>query len=161
VNAAVLHEQIAFATCPPASLVVTSPPYPGVHILYHRWQVNGRRETAAPYWIAGCNDGEGASFYNFADRRDPAGDKYFSASLRTLQSIRKVMKNGAYMVQLVAFSRPDEHLPRYLANMRDAGFDEETGQGRIWRAVPNRKWHANLIGITHSAREVVLVHRAS
>jgi hypothetical protein len=34
-------------------LVVTSPPYPGLHILYHRWQVNGRRETPAPYWIAG------------------------------------------------------------------------------------------------------------
>ena len=31
-----------------ASLVVTSPPYPGVHVLYHRWQVDGRRETAAP-----------------------------------------------------------------------------------------------------------------
>lgn len=38
-------------------LVVTSPPYPGVHVLYHRWQVLGRRETAAPYWIAASNDG--------------------------------------------------------------------------------------------------------
>jgi hypothetical protein len=32
------------------SLVLTSPPYPGVHVLYHRWQVDGRRETPAPYW---------------------------------------------------------------------------------------------------------------
>ncbi|MCH8271573.1 MAG: hypothetical protein IH985_10240 [Planctomycetes bacterium] len=36
-----------------ADLVVTSPPYPGVHILYHRWQVDGRKETDAPYWISG------------------------------------------------------------------------------------------------------------
>jgi hypothetical protein len=41
-----------------AKLIVTSPPYPGVHVLYHRWHVDGRRETPAPYWIAGCNDGQ-------------------------------------------------------------------------------------------------------
>ncbi|MCX5653589.1 MAG: DNA methyltransferase [Planctomycetota bacterium] len=57
-----------------ARLVVTSPPYPGVHVLYHRWQVDGRRETPAPYWVAGCNDGQGASFYNFGDRRETAAD---------------------------------------------------------------------------------------
>ncbi len=27
-------------------LVFTSPPYPSVHVLYHRWQVAGRRETS-------------------------------------------------------------------------------------------------------------------
>ena len=26
-------------------LVLTSPPYPAVHVLYHRWQVKGRKET--------------------------------------------------------------------------------------------------------------------
>lgn len=36
-------------------LVLTSPPYPGVHVLYHRWQVLGRRETPAPFWIAGIS----------------------------------------------------------------------------------------------------------
>lgn len=35
-----------------ARLVFTSPPYPNVHVLYHRWQYRGRKETAAPYWIA-------------------------------------------------------------------------------------------------------------
>lgn len=33
-------------------LILTSPPYPGVHVLYHRWQVQGRKETPAPFWIA-------------------------------------------------------------------------------------------------------------
>jgi len=28
-------------------LILTSPPYPGVHVLYHRWQVDGRKETPA------------------------------------------------------------------------------------------------------------------
>ena len=68
------------------ALVVTSPPYPGVHVLYHRWQVDGRRESPAPYWIAGCKDGKGASFYNFGDRRQGAADAYFANSFRTLRA---------------------------------------------------------------------------
>lgn len=150
------------------SLVVTSPPYPGVHVLYHRWQVNGRRETPAPYWVAGCDDGQGASFYNFGDRRETSGDTYFAASLRTLQAIRQVMVPGAYMVQMVAFSSPGDQLPLYLHNMELAGFSEVFPEGaggntmplRIWRDVPHRKWHAALNGKTHSSREVVLIHRA-
>lgn len=142
------------------SLVVTSPPYPGVHVLYHRWQVDGRRETPAPYWIAGCNDGQGLSFYTFGDRK-ATDDNYFPTSLRTLHAIRRVMRKGSYMVQLVAFNRPYDQLHRYLANMRDAGFAEvQTSTSRIWRQVPNRRWHATLLGKTHSSREVVLVHSA-
>lgn len=145
-----------------ASLVVTSPPYPGVHVLYHRWQVDGRRETPAPYWIAGCNDGQGGAYYNFADRRDSAVDKYFTKSLATLKAIRQVMRKRGYMIQMVAFNRPTEQLPRYLENMREAGFEEIViAKGnRIWRQVPGRKWHARQKGETNSAKEVVLVHQA-
>jgi hypothetical protein len=146
-----------------ASLVVTSPPYPGVHVLYHRWQVDGRRETPAPYWISGCNDGEGGSFYNFADRRNPAMDRYFAASLKTLKAIRSVTRKGSYMIQLVAFNRPEEQLRSYLKNMEEAGFEEVTADGtseRIWRHVPGRKWHARQMGKTNSSNEVVLIHRA-
>lgn len=143
-----------------ASLVVTSPPYPGVHVLYHRWQVDGRRESPAPYWIANCNDGEGASYYNFGDRRESAADKYFKTSLRTLSAIRGVMKSGGHMVQMVAFNRPEMHLHRYLENMSEAGFVEISVGNRIWRQVPGRKWHARQKGTTNSSKEVVLVHRA-
>jgi DNA modification methylase len=143
------------------SLAITSPPYPGVHVLYHRWQVDGRRETPAPYWITGCNDGKGASFYNFGDRSEAAADTYFQTSLRTLHSIRRVMQDGGYMVQMLAFNRPEDQLPRYLGNMENAGFAEvRVGNARIWRQVPHRKWHTALIGKTHSSNEVVLVHRA-
>jgi hypothetical protein len=144
-----------------AALVVTSPPYPRVHVLYHRWQVDGRRESPAPYWIAACNDGQGAAYYNFGDRRERDAASYFERSLRTLCATRNVMTHGALMVQLVAFTDPDDHLPRYLANMDAAGFAELRSDGcRRWREVPNRRWHATLRGNTASSNEVVLIHRA-
>ena len=164
-NAADICTNVAMSS---VDLVVTSPPYPGIHMLYHRWQVDGRRETPAPYWIAACNDGQGASFYNFADRRRGAADSYFDESLRTLRGIHRVMKHGALFIQMVSFGDPKIHLRRYLANMEEAGFaevrmDRECGSGRhhrIWRRVPSRNWHATSKGDIHSSREVVLIHRA-
>lgn len=168
-TAADLSKYAPFNTGTKADLVITSPPYPGIHILYHRWQVDGRKETPAPYWIANCLDGKGSSYYNFSDRREGAEDDYFVESLRTLKSLRSVVKDGALVVQMIAFSKPQNQLPRYLHNMEQAGFQEvrETKHGgkitrfrRIWRAVPGRAWYANLKGQTASSREVVLIHRA-
>lgn len=160
-SAARIAEHPPFSSGTKASLAVTSPPYPGIHMLYHRWQVDGRRETAAPYWLAECHDGHGATFYNFAYRSENAADKYFAESLKTLTAIRQVMREGAMFVQMIAFANPKRHLPRYLANMRQAGFVEEpTGHRRIWRTVPSRRWHATLKGALSSSREVVLIHRA-
>jgi hypothetical protein len=161
--------KLAIFTEEKASLIVTSPPYPGVHVLYHRWQVDGRRETPAPYWITETLDGKGASFYNFGDRQDASDNSYFETSLRSLKAIRKVIVDGGFMVQMIAFSRPRTQLPRYLDNMKEAGFVEVLPTGgnsgrrftRIWRSVPNRKWHASIKGQSCSSREVVLVHRAT
>lgn len=152
-----------------ADLVVTSPPYPGLHVLYHRWQINGRRETPAPYWICGSQDGQGNSHYNFGSRYQTGHNAYFDASLRTLRAIRNVLRPGAYMVQLLAFSDPQTQFPRYLANMKAAGFkeidfkqpDSLSCTPRIWRDVPNRKWHATLQGKTCGSKEVVLVHEST
>jgi len=142
-----------------AKLVVTSPPYPGVHVLYHRWQVDGRRESPAPYWITSCNDGQATSFYNFGSRHEPGLTTYFESSLRTLSAIRKVIQPGGIFVQLIAFTNPKNQLPRYLSNMEKAGFKEIRSSGnRIYRNVPNRRWHANSKGRTTGSREVVLVH---
>lgn len=157
------------ATGTKASLVVTSPPYPGIHILYHRWQVDGRRETPAPYWIADCLDGAGSAFYNFGDRRQHEDAPYFHESLRTLRAIRSVLKCGGIMVQLISFAKPRTQLPKYLRNMELAGFREirhamrnesATPFRRIWRPVPQRAWYATLKGSTSSSRELVLLHRA-
>lgn len=146
----------------PADLVVTSPPYPGIHMLYHRWQVDGRKETDAPYWIAACNDGAGAAFYNFADRRRYAEDQYFGKAERSFSAIRSVMRTGATLVQMIAFSEPPRQLRRYLSILERAGFRElrEYGGRRTWRSVPGRRWHANFKGRLSSSREVVLMHVA-
>lgn len=147
-----------------AQLVLTSPPYPGIHVLYDRWQVDGRRETPAPYWIADCVDGHGNSFYTFGDRRRSNMDFYFESLRRAFESVRKVMRVGGWLVQMVGFAEKRKHLPWYLNTLECAGFTEvPLGDGpskRIWRDVPNRKWHANSKGRTSSCREVVLLHRA-
>lgn len=157
-----------FASGNRADLVVTSPPYPGIHILYHRWQIDGRKESPAPYWLAACRDGQGSAYYNMGDRRDLGAAHYFAGLLHSFVGIRQVMKPRAFVVQLVAFADPQRQLPRFLRVMQQAGFDEvrldDAGiagtHRRIWRDVPGRTWHAQSQGRTHSAREVVLVHRA-
>jgi hypothetical protein len=155
-----IHEP--FRTGRKADMVVTSPPYPGIHMLYHRWQVDGRRETPAPYWLSNCRDGQGNAYYNFADRRASAEKDYFAESLRTLQGVRAVVREGAVMAQLVAFGNPRRHLPKYLLNMEAAGFRELRleGRRRIWRDVPSRRWHATLKGRLNASREVLLLHEA-
>jgi len=162
-----LPDHPLFASGQKAGLVITSPPYPGIHVLYHRWQVDGRRETPAPYWIANCTDGQGNAYYNFADRRERAAQTYFEESLRAFLAVRKVMRDGGLIVQLIAFSDPRSQLPRYLDTMRTAGFAEvvfRTRDGRAqrqWRSVPGRRWYATQKGAISSSREVLLVHQAN
>ncbi|MGH8524047.1 MAG: TRM11 family SAM-dependent methyltransferase [Gammaproteobacteria bacterium] len=148
----------------PPKLVVTSPPYPGTHVLYHRWQVFGRRETSAPFWIADCQDGQGSAFYTFGDRRNQKHEKlYFGTLLRTFIEIRKVVSDDAYIVQLVGFGKPNDHIPLYRDAMREAGFKEHECEGhrpsQFWRSVPNRKWYTWLRDETKQTSEVLLVHR--
>lgn len=148
------------------SLVLTSPPYPGLHVLYHRWQIQGRRETPAPFWIAGTLDGDGASFYTFGDRKQLGLSKYFEILQGAFRSVHEIASRNAMVVQMVAFSNPEAQLPRYLAAMTEAGFAEEkiaiaadSADGRVWRTVPGRKWYASMMGTTGGSQEVVLFHR--
>jgi len=144
-------------------LILTSPPYPAVHVLYHRWQVRGRRETPAPYWIANVPDGSGASFYTFGSRTPTGLDNYFRSLSAAFASIRPFMASDALVVQLTAFTDVAAHLPRYLDSMRTAGYAEVRPFGGASRAlsryVPNRRWYAELQGDTSAARELLLVHR--
>ncbi len=144
-----------------ARLVVTSPPYPGVHVLYHRWQVLGRRETRAPFWIADCRDGQGTAFYTFADRQNTRHeDLYFAKLLSAFTGIRKAVSSKAFIVQLVGFSEPDRQLPMYLDTMQRAGFGEYRGNlPQIWRDVPHRKWYTSLREKTRRTSEALLIHR--
>ncbi len=149
----------------PIKLVLTSPPYPGVHVLYHRWQVQGRRETPAPFWITSCLDGQGASYYTFGDRKAQQLNSYFDQALAAFRSIAQIVNRETLVVQMVAFSEATWQLKRYVEMMKRAGFAElrfpelaNGRDGRVWRSVPNRKWYATQRGTTPSSNEVVLFH---
>lgn len=149
----------------PPKLILTSPPYPGVHVLYHRWQIRGRRETPAPFWISGTKDGHGASFYTLGARDQKEQSTYYENALLSFQSLANLCDRDTMVVQLIAFAEPKTQLPRYLGMMKDAGFMEisdhagDGNQFRYWRDVPRRKWFATLNGKTGGSREVILIHR--
>jgi DNA methylase len=161
-----LENDSIWADLAPPKLIITSPPYPGVHVLYHRWQVQGRRETPAPFWIAGTQDGQGASFYTFGDRKQHNLTEYFDQVEAAFRSLAFLSDRRTVVIQMVAFSNPSLQLPRYLDAMANAGLVEikakglsNSDDGRIWRAVPNRKWYASQRGEIGASKEVVLFHR--
>ena len=143
-------------------LVLTSPPYPGVHVLYHRWQVLSRRETPAPYWIANIQDGHGASYYTMGSRSELGMSNYFAGISATFKNLRQIVAPDAKVIQLMSFSDAAAQLPRYLDAMAAAGF-EETNDGRIEsrqiRSVPNRKWYSHRMPNNDASKEMMLVHQ--
>jgi hypothetical protein len=141
-------------------LVLTSPPYPGVHVLYHRWQVDGRKEAPLPFMIANKLDGAGSSYYTMGDRKYPELATYFSNIKATMSSVAALADRHTVIMQMVAFSDPSWQLERYLQTMEEAGLQEiflpmlrGERDGRLWRSVPNRR------GETPGSQEVVLIHR--
>ena len=145
-------------------LVLTSPPYPGVHVLYHRWQVGGRRETPAPYWIADVRDGHGESYYTMGSRSALGLSNYFVGMTAAFHNLRQVCSRDTTIVQLISFSNAVDQLPRYLAAMARSGFTE-TGAGSVEsqqiRTVPNRKWYNQRRPWNDASREVLLIHRTT
>jgi hypothetical protein len=141
-------------------LVFTSPPYPGVNVLYHRWQYRGRRETPAPYWIANVPDGYGQSFYTGGSRTPTGLKNYFKMIVSAFRSVARVLAPEGYVVQLVGFSDAGRQLPVYLKCLSAAGLEEcQVNGGRLGRRVPNRKWYAKLKGASDASAEVLLIHR--
>jgi hypothetical protein len=147
-------------------LVVTSPPYPGVHVLYHRWQVDGRKEAPLPFMIANKLDGAGLSYYTMGDRKYPGLRTYFENIKASMSSVAAVADDRTIIVQMVAFSSADWQLPRYLEAMEKAGLIElflpilkNERDGRLWRSVPGRRWYSAQRGQTPGSQEVVLFHR--
>jgi DNA methylase len=146
-------------------LVLTSPPYPGVHVLYHRWQVDGRKEAPIPFMIANKLDGAGSSHYTMGDRKFPKLQTYFQNIKGTMSSVAALADKHTVVVQMVAFSDPSWQLPRYLETMREAGLTEMflpllqgERDGRLWRNVPGRRWYSDQRGTTPGSQEVVLLH---
>ena len=145
-------------------LVLTSPPYPGVHVLYHRWQIKGRKETPAPYWIADLQDSNCGAFYTMGGRSNKGIGLYFKNVTETFSVIKSIIDPNALIVQFVAFSEPDSQLDSYLASMQSAGYKElfplkDSHTERPFRIVPNRKWYANLSNNQSASKEILLFHR--
>lgn len=139
-------------------LVITSPPYPGVHVLYHRWQIRGRQETSAPFWIAGKNDGMGLSHYTMGGRHRAGLDRYFPRLEGAFRTIRPLLTPEATVIQLVAFNDADHQLPRFLEAMKRAGYVRSAGARPLVRDVPNRRWYARGNELD-AGREYLLFHR--
>lgn len=153
-------------------LILTSPPYPGVYVIYHRWKMNGRREIPAPYWIANQNDGLGMSSYTMNAKSGPHFDPYFKHLKDAYSDLRRISKPSTVLVQIVGFNNLAAQFDRYLETMRDAGFEEvlipelaTADDGRLWRSVPGRRWWTTTTSLRDSApstsQEVVLIHRTA
>ena len=167
-SAAGLEDDRRIQNLRPPRLVLTSPPYPGVHVLYHRWQVDGRKEAPLPFVIANKLDGFGGSYYTMGDRRYPELKTYFENVRATMSSIAALAGRDTIVAQMVAFGDPSWQLERYLETMEEAGLVEcflpaLRGQedGRLWRSVPGRRWYSDQRGATPGSQEVVLIHRKS
>lgn len=140
-----------------ATMVLTSPPYPRVHVLYSRWQVNSRREIALPYDIAGCRDGSPPSYYTMGPRTDVGEAQYFRRMEATFSHVYSSLRPGGILAQVVGFNRVETQLDRYVGLLSTTGFEQVDLSG-IERQVPNRRWYARGAG-SDSGREYLLVHR--
>jgi len=146
----------------PPRLVFTSPPYPGVHVLYNKWQIASRKETFLPYYISRMSDSQPEPYYTFGGRSRAGVVKYFELVAQSFLSISKVIHREAIVAQLVGFSNSNVQLPLYLKAMEQAGYQEifplSAAGERLWRDVPNRKWYTNIRDKWDSSREVLLFH---
>ncbi|MEX2162297.1 MAG: DNA methyltransferase [Anaerolineales bacterium] len=143
-------------------LVFTSPPYPGVHVLYNKWQIASRKETSLPYYIGGIKDSLPSSGYTLGGRSKTGISEYFDLITSAFNSVAKVAHPNALIVQLIGFSNVRVQLSRYLEAMERAGYREEFPltilRKRLWREVPNRKWYSSSRE-WDASREVLLFHR--
>jgi DNA modification methylase len=144
-----------------ARLMLTSPPYPGVHVLYHRWQVRSRREVAAPFWLADLRDGAGPSHYTLGGRHAKGLQTYFTKLSSALTAAHDVLERNAPLVQVVAFVDSASQLPKFQAVVKRSGFTVSTNFPRAhFRLVPGRRWYAPRQG-GDGGREYLLIHHAS
>ncbi len=147
-------------------LIITSPPYVGVHMLYHQWQVKSRKRTRTPFWIIDSLDGQGSGHYTFGYHQNHGKKKYFEIAQKVFASIKESIHDEALIVQLVGFANPKKYLEKYLQMMNSAGYSEVpiatdslNRIKRIWRDVPNRRWYNTTKSEATSSKEVLLIHR--
>jgi len=144
-------------------LVLTSPPYPGTHVLYNRWQIHGRGETDLPYNLLHLQDGQSTSFYTFGDRNEAENRTYFEQLERAFQELREVLERFTLLAQVISFPDPKRQLSRYRRLMETAGYKEvfldRTHRNVIRREIPNRRWYAKYNDGATPAIEYIIIHK--
>ena len=68
-------------------------------MLYHQWQVNGRKRTRAPFWIINSLDGQGSGYYTFGDYQRHAKKTYFEIAEKVFTSIHSSIHDDGIVVQ--------------------------------------------------------------
>lgn len=159
-------DRILSSAFPKPTLVLTSPPYPQVHVLYNKWQILGRRETSVHYSLAALKDGYSPSFYTMGARSRRGQEEYFQNLRTAFSSLRRLVTPETVLVQLIAFPDEESVRRRYLLTMTEAGFrpidiGESGSPGITARTVPNRRWYAYIHDKQFSSREVLMIHGPS
>ncbi len=146
------------------SLVLTSPPYPGVHVLYHRWQIYGRKEISLPYHLLDLSDGSFESYYTLA-ARSSNDTHYFARITSIFSSLLHLLSPTTVVAQVIGFADPENQLPRYRNAMMMAGYEEIVNplcpDSPLERTIPRRKWYAELATKRTGSNEFLLLYRPS
>ena len=162
-----LHKNIKIVRKKP-NLIITSPPYPGVNINYNRWQINGKLDTDLPYYIINKKENNQKPYFHLGSNSlsDGLTKKYMKNALNVYSGLHKTLADDGYLIQLVGFADISSQFDFFLNVMALSGFHElkikklnGKGDGRIWRNVPGRKWHASQKGKLQSSNEVLLIHK--
>jgi len=143
------------------SLILTSPPYPGVHVLYHRWQIDGRKETSLPYEILGIHNGFGPSHFTLGPRHDDFNEQYFQRLIEIYARLRNNISHDFIVAQIVAFPKPQYQLNQFRSAMNKAGYLELNNFNNnksIVREVPHRRWYTYFSPCNGSSKEFLLLH---
>jgi len=127
------------------NLILTSPPYPGIHISYNKWQLHGRRNTKLPYWIMNRRP---PVLTKFSYRREKSRNlvNYYRNMTKVYLKLKSYCSHNCYIVKLLSFRNRAEEFRLYREAMQNAGLEEikilKKGDGRLWRIVPQRRWQA-------------------
>jgi DNA modification methylase len=144
-------------------LILTSPPYPGIHISYNKWQIHGRRDTKLPYWIMNSKP---PAFTKFSYRGEKARglNDYYSYMTKVYLKLKPYCSDNCHIVKLLSFRNKAKEFKLYRDAMENAGLEEikilKKGDGRIWRTVPKRRWQARYSKKKlKSNKEVLLIYK--
>lgn len=154
-------QSLASSSSPMFDVSITSPPYPGVHMLYAKWQLRGRRESHLPAYIVGA-DASPESHLTMGNRTTGVDD-YFNKLKVVADSLSTVLVKSGVSIQLVGFSNSQSQLPRYIEIFEKAGLAQivpkELESVSLARDVPSRKWQAAAKGDLDTKTEHLLVFR--